>query len=86
MSATDADRATAERLMREVYRSPLTGDPLVRDAIAEALAAEREKARAPFLALADWVQRERPKATSIRDRVVVSTIVNRIFNAAEDAQ
>jgi hypothetical protein len=40
---THEDRAKAESVMHEVYRSPLTGDPAVRDAIAQLIADERER-------------------------------------------
>lgn len=57
---TDADRATAENLMRDVYGSSLTGDPAVRDRIAGALAAERERALLPVRRLAeDWTHQGR---------------------------
>lgn len=47
MNATEADRERAHRMLSREARLEDV------DAVAEALAAEREAARAPFLALAD---------------------------------
>jgi hypothetical protein len=60
---TDADRATARELAL-LARSGVGGPRLREDAIAQALADERERARAPFLALADQFA-EREDAASI---------------------
>jgi hypothetical protein len=51
---TDADRAAAWELVRASYE-PMP-DEALRDRIAAALADERERARAPFLALADKLE------------------------------
>ena len=51
---TEADRATAARIYRNWFGKPMEKPQgSIRDAIAVALAAERAKAREPFLALAD---------------------------------
>lgn len=55
---TEADRAKARELAL-LARSGVGGAALREGAIAQALADEREKARAPFLKLADIMCRKR---------------------------
>jgi hypothetical protein len=73
MTASDADRAKAAEILRDVYRSPLTGDPVVLDRIAAALA----EARATERAAADQLRADMEKlaeehrrwAVANRDRI-----------------
>lgn len=46
MSGDGSNQQRAESLMRDVYRSPLTGDPDVRDSITAALDAAEARGRA----------------------------------------
>jgi hypothetical protein len=69
---TDADRAKAEYLLGDDLSHYYEG---VKDAIAKALAEERAKARAPFLALADeydrhaGLMRAQAESTGVPDMV-----------------
>jgi hypothetical protein len=87
----EADRAKALAAIKasspEVYVDEfvIDGDlpPLI-ETVAAALAEEREKARAPFLALADELDLDADDYRDAHTRIALRHTVGRIRQAAED--
>lgn len=82
MTITEADRENAE-LISTAWEASGQGYGALDDLIAAALAEERERARAPFLALADEYALI-PRLDHDMTRLIVRKVADRIRRAASE--
>jgi hypothetical protein len=80
---TDADREAADRIALGGIIDSGYGEGDLRDRIAQALADERERARAPFLALADELTAESEHSGPAKG-AVYHIAADRIRTAAQE--